>query len=93
MPQTAGEACLHAGLAQDLSSLANNNEQHGSKVPNDGPEGVQTLHWYRVSFIHLFRSPEVVHVPIGSNQESTKHTHATANVFAQISDPANANRP
>ena len=54
VPQTAGEACLHAGLAQDLSNLAYNNEQHGSKGPNDGPEGVQTVHWYRVSVFHLF---------------------------------------
>jgi hypothetical protein len=78
------KACPRAGLAQDLSSLAYNNEQHGSKGPNDGPEGVQTLHWYRVSVFHLFRSPEVIPVPIGSNQESTKHIHATANVSAQV---------
>ena len=57
MPQTEGKACPHAGLAQDLSSLAYNNEQHGSKGPNDGPEGVQTLHWYRVSVFHLFFAP------------------------------------
>jgi hypothetical protein len=93
VPQTEGEACPRAGLAQDLSSLAYNNEQHGSKVPNDGPEGVQTLHWYRVSVFHFFRSPEVIPVPIESSQGSTKHTHTTANVFAQISDPANENRP
>jgi len=93
VPQTEGKACPHAGLAQDLSSLAYNNEQNGSKGPNDGPEGVQTLHWYRVSVFPLFCSHEVVPVPIGSSQGSTKHTHTTANVFAQISDPANANRP
>ena len=93
VPQTEGKACPHAGLAQDRSSLAYNNEQNGSKGPNDGPEGVQTLHWYRVSVFPLFCSHEVVPVPIGSSQGSTKHTHSTANVCAQISDPANANRP
>jgi hypothetical protein len=84
VPQTAGEACLHAGLAQDFSSLAYNNEQHGSKVKNEGPKGVHTLHWYRVSIFHIFRFPVVIPVPIGSSQGSTKHTHTTANVCAQV---------
>ena len=44
----------------------------------------KTLHWYRVSFFHLFQSPKVIPVPIGPNQECTKHTHTTANVLSSV---------
>ena len=46
----------------------------------------------RVSIFHLFRSPKLISVPIGPNQECTKATHATTNVLAQVWNPGNANR-